>query len=66
MFTEGLPHLGARAVCAGPVLRHADACGKMCRVGQNHIYIRCFQQGNHQIYGHIQCIYIYIYGSIQP
>jgi len=32
----------------------------MCRVGQNHIYtvyIRYFWQGNHQIYGHIQCIY---------
>jgi len=30
------------------------------RVGQNHIYtvhIRYFRQGNHQIYGHIQCIY---------
>jgi len=36
--TQRLPHLGARAVCAGPVLRHADACGKMCRVGQNHVY----------------------------
>ena len=32
----------------------------MCRVGQNHIYtvyIRCFWQENHQIYGHIRCIY---------
>jgi len=32
----------------------------MCRVGQNHIYtvyIRYFWQGNHQIYGHIRCIY---------
>ena len=30
------------------------------RVGQNPIYmvyIRCFWQGNHQIYGHIRCIY---------
>jgi len=30
------------------------------RVGQNHIYtvyIRYFWQRNHQIYGHIQCIY---------
>ena len=27
------------------------------RVGQNHIYTRCFWQGDHQIYGHIQCIY---------
>jgi len=30
------------------------------RVGQNHkftVYIRYFWQGNHQIYGHIQCIY---------
>ena len=38
---------------------------RICRVGQNHIYIRCmytvyiryFMQGNHQIYGHIRCIY---------
>jgi len=32
----------------------------MRRVGQNHVYavyIRYFWQGNHQIYGHIQCIY---------
>ena len=32
----------------------------MCRVGQNHIYtvcIRYYWQGNHQIYGHIRCIY---------
>jgi hypothetical protein len=32
----------------------------MCRVGQNHIYtvyIRYFGQGNHQIYGHIRCVY---------
>jgi hypothetical protein len=32
----------------------------MTRVGQNHIftvYIRYFWQENHQIYGHIQCIY---------
>jgi len=32
----------------------------ICRVGQNHIYtvyIWCFWQGNHQIYGHIRCIY---------
>jgi hypothetical protein len=35
-------------------------CTHMCRVGQNHIYtvyIRYFWQGNHQIYGHIRCIY---------
>ena len=33
----------------------------MSRVGQNHIYtvcIRYFWQGNHQIYGHIRCVYI--------
>ena len=32
----------------------------ICRVGQNHIYtvyLRFFWQGNHQIYGHIRCIY---------
>jgi hypothetical protein len=36
------------------------------RVGQNHIYIVYiwyFWQGNHQIYGHIQCMF---YGSGQP
>ena len=34
--------------------------GFVCRVGQNHIYtvyLRCFWQGNHQIYCHIRCIY---------
>ena len=34
--------------------------GNIIRVGQNHIYtayIRYFWQGNHQIYGHIRCIY---------
>ena len=34
--------------------------GLVSRVGQNHIYtvyIRCFWQGNYQIYGHIHCIY---------
>jgi len=37
----------------------ADLC-VIDRVGQNHIYtvyIRYFWQGNHQIYGHIRCIY---------
>ena len=32
----------------------------ICGVGQNHIYtvyIRSFWQGNHQVYGHIRCIY---------
>ena len=32
----------------------------ICRVGQNHIYTVCIRylwQGNHQIYGHKQCIY---------
>jgi len=32
----------------------------MCRVGHNHIYtvyVRCFWQGNDQIYSHIRCIY---------
>ena len=42
----------------------------ICRVGQNHIYtvyIRYYWQGNHQIYGHIWCIYtVYLYGSGQP
>jgi hypothetical protein len=40
-----------------------DGCRALkciCRVGQNHIYtvhIWYFWQGNHQIYGHIRCIY---------
>jgi hypothetical protein len=32
----------------------------MSRVGQNHTYtvhVRYFWQGNHQIHGHIRCIY---------
>ena len=32
----------------------------MCRAGQNHVhtaYTQYFWQGNHQIYGHIRCIY---------
>ena len=35
-------------------------CDRISRVGQNHIYtvyIRYFRRGNHQIYGHIRCIY---------
>ena len=39
---------------------YVRACMHMYRVGQNHIYtvyIRYFGQGNHQIYGHIRCIY---------
>ena len=35
-------------------------CCVVCRVGQNYIYtvyIRYFWQGNHQIYGHLRCIY---------
>jgi len=42
-----------------PIL-HDRSTPIMHRVGQNHIYtvyIRCFWQGNHQIYGHIRCIY---------
>ena len=37
------------------------ASAPLCRVGQNHIYniyIRDSWQKNHQIYGHIRCIYI--------
>ena len=49
--------------------------------GQNHTYIRYFGQENHQIYGHMQCMYtvfwagkspnirsyaVYIHGSGQP
>ena len=43
---------------------NTHACLKLlsivCRVGQDHIYmvyIRYFWQGNHQIYGHVWCIY---------
>jgi len=38
----------------------------MCRFGQIHVYtvsIRFFWQGIHQIYGHIQCLYIYKSGQ---
>ena len=39
--------------------RAVQLCG-MHRVGQHHIYtlyIRCFWQGNHHIYGHVRCVY---------
>jgi len=39
----------------------------MSRVGQGHIYtvyIRYFWQGNHQIYGHIRCVYIRFWPSL--
>ena len=43
--------------------------GKVGRVGQNHIYtvyIQYFWQGNHQIYGHIRCIYrIWFWPTLQ-
>jgi hypothetical protein len=42
-----------------PALRIWIDCD-ICRDGQNHIYtvrLRYFWQGNHQIYGHIRCIY---------
>jgi len=29
----------------------------MRRVGQNTVYVQCFWQGNHQVYGYIRCIY---------
>ena len=54
-----IPGDPARCMCT----RHtgsSEQCQDMRRVGQNHIYtvyIRCFWQGNHQIYGHIRCIY---------
>jgi len=38
----------------------ASVSAFISRVGQNHIYtvyIRCFWQEIHQIYGHIRCIY---------
>jgi hypothetical protein len=42
--------------CKVPVCRSES----MSRVGQNHIYtvhVRCFWQGNHQIYGYIRCLF---------
>ena len=42
-----------------PIKGTTELC-QICRVGQNHmytVYIRYFLQGNHQIYGHIWCIY---------
>jgi hypothetical protein len=56
--------------CRVPQQVGLDRTMYIYRVGQNHIYtvfIRYFWQGNHQIYGHIRCIYtvlanpIYIY-----
>ena len=51
----------ASAVGQTPKCFHLPLAGIiMCRVGQNHIYtvyIRYIWQGNHQIYGHIRCIY---------
>jgi hypothetical protein len=64
-------HMPSVSVC-NMLLCHASPCVclpyvyilyAICRVGQNHIYtvyIRYFWQGNHQIYGHIRCIYIFI------
>jgi len=40
--------------------------GLIHRVSQNHIctvYIRCFWQGNHQLYGHIRSIYTVLVNS---
>jgi len=45
---------------SAPAFRFEGYACHMSRVGQNHIYtvyIRYFWQGNHQIYGHIRCIY---------
>jgi len=42
------------------LISQALVANSICRVGQNHIYtvcIRYFWQGNHEIYGHIRCIY---------
>jgi len=46
---------------------HSCPCSTR-RCGQNHIHIytvytRHFLQGNHQIYGHIRCTYIYGFGQ---
>ena len=46
----------------GRVVGAHTSCGALhlCKVGQNHIYtvyVRYIWQGNHQIYGHIRCIY---------
>jgi len=41
-------------------VQHFETRHRKTRVGQNHIYteyVRYFWQGNHQIYGHIGCIY---------
>jgi len=48
-----------RCVCLQYLLGQ-DHLTSICRVGQNHIYtvyIWYTWQGNHQIYGHIRCIY---------
>jgi len=51
---------GLLFVWAGNCTANLQHWQRMCRFGQNHIYtvhIRYFWQGNHQIYGHIRCIY---------
>jgi hypothetical protein len=58
-------HTNACGKCSLTWLLSQDCCVNnlaccLYRVGQNHIhtvYIRCFWQGNHPIYGHIRCIY---------
>jgi len=45
--------------------QHCAAAGwVVCRVGQNHIHTVYIRQGNHLIFGHTRCRYIY--GSGQP
>ena len=59
-------HVGA-LVTAAQLLCVAIPASAICRVGQDHIhtvYIRYFWQGNHQIYGHIRCIYIQFWPTL--
>ena len=70
MYTPNLGFtLGMRVAMKWGNSRCSYTCGvgygpslwcKICRVGQGHIYtvyIWCFWQGNHQIYGHVRCKY---------
>jgi len=64
LYDDDLPLLTYEPHAVQTMLSRLTVCARnkhlITRVGQNHIYteyIRYFWQGNHQIYGHIRCIY---------
>jgi len=72
MMWHGLCTQGNRAGKDGAWSMHIEDLSRqrwgMVRVGQNHIYtvyIRYFWQGNHQIFGHIRCIYMVLANPTQ-